>query len=262
MPEPTVLHDRRDGYAVLTLNRPHRLNAFTEVVHAHLKAALEACADEADCRAVILTGAGRAFCAGQDLADGDPTIDFSDPDLGLTLETYYNPLIRLMRAMDKPIVAAVNGPAVGAGANIALSCDIVLAARSAYFQQVFTNIGLIPDAGGTWWLTRHLGEARAKGLALTAERLPAEKAEAWGLIWKAVDDAALMGEAEALAKRLADGPARAYALTKQAIQLASVNSLDEQLDAERELQRKAGRSDDFKEGVAAFLEKRPAVYRR
>lgn len=262
MSETTVLHERRDGYAILTLNRPHRLNAFVEKLHLELRAALEACADDDGCRAVVLTGAGRAFCAGQDLADGDPTIDFEDPDLGLTLETYYNPLIRMMRGLEKPIVAAVNGPAAGAGANIALACDIVLAARSAYFQQVFTGIGLIPDAGGTWWLTRHLGEARAKGLALTAEPLPAEKAEAWGLIWKAVDDAMLMSEAEALARRLADGPARAYALTKKAIQDASVNALDAQLDAERRLQREAGLSNEFREGVAAFLEKRRPNYRR
>ena len=262
MTEPAVLHERRDGYAVLTLNRPHRLNAFNKDLHAALGAALEACAADAGCRAVLLTGAGRAFCAGQDLVDGDPTIDFSDPDLGLTLETYYNPLVRRMRAMEKPLICAVNGAAAGAGANIALSCDIVLAARSAYFQQVFTGMGLIPDAGGTWWLTRHLGEARAKGLALTAEKLPAGKAEAWGLIWKVVDDAALMAEAEALAARLADGPARAYALTKQAIQQASENPLDEQLDLERRLQREAGRSGEFREGVAAFLEKRPAAYRR
>jgi 2-(1,2-epoxy-1,2-dihydrophenyl)acetyl-CoA isomerase len=262
MSETTVLHERRDGYAVVTLNRPSRLNAFNEVLHGELKAALETCAAERDCRAIVLTGAGRAFSAGQDLVDGDPTIDFANPDLGLTLETYYNPLIRMMRAMEKPIVAAVNGPAAGAGANIALSCDIVLAARSAYFQQVFTGIGLIPDSGGTWWLTRHLGEARAKGLALTAERLPAEKAEEWGLIWRVVDDAALMAEAEALAQRLANGPARAYALTKQAIQQASEATLDQQLDAERQLQLEAGRSDDFREGVAAFLEKRKPVYRR
>lgn len=262
MPEPTLLHDRRDGYAVLTLNRPHRLNAFNEALLVELKATLEACAFDDSCRAVILTGGGRAFCAGQDLSDPDPTLLGDAPDLGLTLETHYNPLIRLMRGLGKPIVGAVNGPAAGAGANIALACDIVIAARSAYFQQVFTRIGLIPDAGGTWWLTRHLGEARAKALALTAEPLTAEKAEAWGLIWKVVDDTALMGEAEAMAKRLADGPTHAYALTKQAIHQASASTLDQQLDLERRLQREAGNSDDYKEGVAAFLAKRTPVYRR
>ncbi len=262
MGEPSVLHEHRDGYAVLTLNRPHRLNAFTETLHGELRQALENCAGDDGCRAIVITGAGRAFCAGQDLADRDPTMTGDSPDLGLTLETYYNPLIRMMRALDKPIIAAVNGAAAGAGANFALASDIVVAARSAYFQQVFTKIGLIPDAGGTWWLTRHLGEARAKGLALTAEPLSAEKAEAWGLIWKVVEDEALMAEAEALAKRLADGPTSAYALTKQAIQSASNATLDEQLDLERQLQQRAGTSDDYKEGVAAFLQKRPPVYRK
>jgi 2-(1,2-epoxy-1,2-dihydrophenyl)acetyl-CoA isomerase len=262
MPDPVLLQDRRDGYAVLTLNRPHRLNAFNEQLHEELRAALEACAADADCRAVILTGAGRGFCAGQDLSDRDQTLLGEAPDLGLTLETYYNPLIRQLRALQKPVVCAVNGVAAGAGANIALACDIVLAARSATFNQVFTRIGLIPDAGGTWWLTRMLGEARAKGLALTAEPLAAERAAEWGLIWKAVDDAALMAEAEALAQRLANGPVGAYALTKHAIQQASENGLDAQLDLERRLQREAGRSDDYKEGVAAFLQKRPPVYRK
>ena len=262
MSEPVLLYERRDGYAVLTLNRPRRLNAFNEELHLRLRDALNACAEDDACRAIVLTGAGRAFSAGQDLTDRDPTLLGADPDLGLTLETYYNPLIRQMRGIGKPIVGAVNGVAAGAGANIALACDIVLAARSAYFQQVFTSIGLVPDAGGTWWLARHLGEARAKGLALTAEPLPAEKAEAWGLIWKVTDHADLLREAEALARRLANGPTHAYALTKQAIHQASSATLDEQLDLERILQREAGRSEDYKEGVAAFLEKRAPVYRR
>ncbi|TKT74265.1 2-(1,2-epoxy-1,2-dihydrophenyl)acetyl-CoA isomerase PaaG [Aquamicrobium sp. LC103] len=255
-----VIHERRDGYHVITLNRPDRLNAFNEVQHHALRTALEECEASGECRAVLLTGAGRGFCAGQDLADRDPAMLGEAPDLGRTLENFYNPLVRKLRAMEKPVICAVNGVAAGAGANIALACDIVLAAKSARFIQAFSKIGLIPDAGGTYWLTRHLGEARAKALALTAHPLSAEDAAAWGLIWKAVDDDKLMEEAVALAEGFAKGPTHAYALTKKAIQAASVNSLDEQLDVERALQREAGRSDDYKEGVSAFLQKRPPVF--
>lgn len=262
MSETPVIHERRDGYHVLTLNRPDRLNSFNEAQHLALRAALEECAADTSCGAVLLTGAGRGFCAGQDLSDRDPTIQGESPDLGMTLETYYNPLVRQLRAMEKPVVCAVNGVAAGAGANIAFACDIVLAAKSAKFIQAFSKIGLIPDAGGTWWLTRHLGEARAKALALTAAPLSAEDAAAWGLIWKAVDDEKLMEEAVALAEGFAAGPTRAYALTKQAIHAASANSLEEQLEVERGLQREAGWSDDYKEGVRAFLEKRPANFRK
>ena len=260
MSEAVVLHEKRDGYAILTLNRPHRLNAFTEAQHLALRTALEACAADEACRAIVLTGAGRGFCAGQDLADRDPTLMGGSPDLGLTLETYYNPLIRLIRDLEMPVICAVNGVAAGAGANIALACDIVLAARSASFIQAFSKIALIPDAGGTWWLTNRLGEARAKALALTAEPLSADDAVQCGLIWKAFDDDRLMDEAVALAERFARGPTHAYALTKKAIHAASTNTLEEQLQLERELQREAGRSDDYKEGVAAFLQKRPAVF--
>jgi 2-(1,2-epoxy-1,2-dihydrophenyl)acetyl-CoA isomerase len=258
----TVTHERKDGYHVLTLNRPDRLNAFNEEQHLALRAALEACAAEADCRAVVLTGAGRGFCAGQDLGDRDPATMGEAPDLGATIETLYNPLVRQIRALEKPVVCAVNGVAAGAGANIALACDIVLAAKSARFIQAFSKIGLVPDSGGTWFLTRHLGEARAKALALLAHPLPAEDAAAWGLIWEAVEDDKLMAEAEALAKNFSDGPTKAYALTKQAIHAASTNSLDDQLELERTLQRQAGFSDEYKEGVAAFLEKRPPNYRK
>ena len=262
MSETTVIHERRDGYHVLTLNRPNRLNSFNEAQHLALRAALDECATDASCGAVLLTGAGRGFCAGQDLSDRDPTIQGESPDLGMTLETYYNPLVRQIRSMEKPVICAVNGVAAGAGANIAFACDIVLAARSAKFIQAFSKIGLIPDAGGTWWLTRHLGEARAKALAMTAAPLSAEDAAAWGLIWKAVDDEKLMEEAVALAEGFAAGPTRAYALTKQAIHAASANSLEEQLEVERGLQREAGWSEDYKEGVRAFLEKRPANFRK
>ena len=261
MSETPVIHERRDGYAVITLNRPDRLNAFNEAQHLALRAALEACEADGDCGAIVLTGAGRGFCAGQDLSDRDPTILGESPDLGMTLETYYNPLVRKLRALEMPVICAVNGVAAGAGANIALACDIVLAARSAKFIQAFSKIGLIPDAGGTYWLTKHLGEARAKALALTAHPLSAEDAAQWGLIWKAVDDDRLMEEATALAESFANGPTRAYALTKQAIQAATTNDLDAQLEVERSLQREAGWSDDYKEGVAAFLQKRPADFK-
>ena len=261
MSESPILHDRRDGYHVITLNRPERLNSFNEAQHEALRAALDAAEADAECGAIVLTGAGRGFCAGQDLSDRDPIMLGDRPDLGQTLETFYNPLVRRLRALEMPVICAVNGVAAGAGANIALACDIVLAAKSARFIQAFSKIGLIPDAGGTYWLTKHLGEARAKALAMTAAPLSAEDAAAWGLIWKAVDDDRLMEEAIALAQGFADGPTRAYALTKQAIQAATTNTLDEQLDVERGLQREAGWSDDYKEGVAAFLQKRPANFR-
>ena len=261
MSEPTVIHERRDGYHFIRLNRPDRLNSFNEEQHRALRAALDLAADDGDCGAVVLTGTGRGFCAGQDLSDRDPAMLGERPDLGTTLETFYNPLVRRLRSLEMPVICAVNGVAAGAGANIAFACDIVLAARSAKFIQAFSKIGLIPDAGGTYWLTRHLGEARAKALAMTAEPLSAEDAAQWGLIWKVVEDETLMDEAIALAERFANGPTRAYALTKQAIQQAAANSLDQQLDVERALQREAGLSDDYKEGVAAFLEKRPADFR-
>lgn len=261
MPAPTVIHDRRDGFHVLTLNRPDRLNAFNDELHAALREALASCAADDDCRAVILTGAGRGFCAGQDLGDRDPRNGGEAPDLGHTLEAYYNPSVRLIRSLAKPVVCAVNGVAAGAGANIAIACDIVLAAKSAKFVQAFAKIGLVPDAGGSWSLTRILGEPRAKALTLTAEPLGAEKAAEWGLIWKAVEDAALMDEAAALAKSLAAGPTLGLGLTKQMIQASAGNSLEEQLDLERDCQRRAGHSADYAEGVAAFLEKRKPEFR-
>lgn len=261
MPE-IILHERHDGYHVITLNRPEKLNAFNAELHEALKAALQESAEAPDCRAIVLTGAGRGFSAGQDLSDRDPAMKGHAPDLGVTLQTYYNPLVRQLRSLRKPVICAVNGVAAGAGANIALSCDIVVAARSASFIQAFSKIGLIPDSGGTYWLTRFLGEARAKALALTGEPLAAETAAEWGLIWKAVDDKRLMEEAQGLAALLANGPATANGLIKEAIHHASTNSLNEQLDLERRLQRLAGQSDDYKEGVAAFLEKRPADFRK
>ena len=258
--ETPVLVERRGGVLVLTLNRPDRLNSFNEAQHLALRAGFKTARDDADVRAVLLTGAGRGFCAGQDLGDRDPAKMTGAPDLGETIERFYNPLIRLIRSLEKPVICAVNGVAAGAGANIALACDIVIAARSAKFIQAFAKIGLVPDSGGTWSLPRLLGEARAKGLALTGQPLPAETALAWGLIWQVCDDDQLMGEAFALADSLASGPTVGLGLTKQAIQAAATNSLDAQLDLERDLQREAGRTPDYAEGVSAFLAKRPPVY--
>lgn len=252
----TVQSAFADGLLTLTLNRPEKLNSFNEEMHLALRAGLENARDDATIRAVLITGAGRAFCAGQDLGDRDPRKGGPAPDLGTTLETFYNPTLRLIRNLDKPVLCAVNGVAAGAGANIALACDIVLAAKSAKFIQAFSKIGLIPDAGGSWSLTRILGEPRAKALTMTAEPVMAQQAADWGMIWKAVDDEALMDEATALAKKLAAGATYGLGLTKQLIQAASSNSLDIQLDLERDFQRLAGKSQDYAEGVTAFLEKR------
>ncbi|SSC71552.1 unnamed protein product [Ciceribacter sp. T2.26MG-112.2] len=252
----TVLVTMDHGVLRLTLNRPDKLNSFNEDMHRALRAAFERAHEDAAVRAVLLTGAGRGFCAGQDLGDRDPRKGGPAPDLGHTLETFYNPTLRLIRSLDKPVICAVNGVAAGAGANIAFACDIVLAARSAKFIQAFSKIGLIPDAGGSWSLARILGEPRAKALAMTAEPLMAERAADWGLIWKAVDDDQLMTVAETLGRSLAEGATRGLGLTKRLIQAAATNSLDEQLDMERDCQREAGRTADYAEGVTAFLEKR------
>ncbi len=256
----TVLARLEAGVLHLTLNRPDKLNSFNEEMHLALRAQIQRAHDDEAVRAVLLTGAGRGFCAGQDLGDRDPRKGGPAPDLGNTLETFYNPTLRLIRQLEKPVICAVNGVAAGAGANIAFACDIVLAAKSAKFIQAFAKIGLIPDAGGSWSLARILGEPRAKALALTAEPLMAERAADWGLIWKAVEDSDLMTEATKLAESLAAGPTLGLGLTKRLIQAAATNSLDEQLDMERDLQQQAGRSADYAEGVIAFLEKRAARF--
>lgn len=259
MTSEMVLCEVRDGWARLTLNRPDKLNAFDGALHTALRQALDRVVAEG-IRAIVLTGAGRGFSAGQDLADPDLPTD-GRGDLGATLDAHYNPLIRRLRSLPLPVIAAVHGVAAGAGANIALACDIVVAGENARFIQAFAKLGLIPDAGGTWTLTRHLGPARAMGLALTAEPLTGADAAGWGLIWKAVPDDRVLAEAEALAAELAQGPTRAYALTKRAIQEAAFNDLDGQLGREQDLQREAGHSEDYVEGVRAFLEKRPPVFR-
>lgn len=257
MAETPVRVEVRSGYRVVTLNRPDKLNSFNEAMHAGLRAALDEAAADPGTRALILTGAGRAFCAGQDLGDRVMGEDGRRPDLGATLETSYNPLVRALRALPFPTLAAVNGVAAGAGANLALACDIVLAARSARFIQAFARIGLIPDSGGTWTLPRLVGPARATALAMLAEPVGAEQAQSWGMIWRAVEDTGLMAEAEALAQQLAALPTGALVAIRQAIDAAATNGLDAQLDLERDLQRRLGQSDDYAEGVRAFLEKRP-----
>ena len=259
MEEAPVLVERRPGYRVVTLNRPKQLNAFSEAMHQALKRALAEAEEDDDCRALLLTGAGRAFCAGQDLReriskDGKTTV------LGNSLETHYNPLVRKLRTLPFPVVAAVNGIAAGAGANIALACDIVLAARSATFIQAFVRIGLVPDSGGTWLLPRLIGPARARGLALTGEPLPAEKAEAWGLIWRMVEDLELMAEAHRLCVHFSEAPTVALALIKRLLDESWSNDLDSQLDLERETQREASLTPDYTEGVRAFLEKRAPAF--
>ncbi len=254
-----VLVSHSNGVTRLTLNRPDKLNSFTRAMHAELRDALHAAQSDPACRVVVLTGAGRAFSAGQDLADTGAASG-SQMDAGKMLEEAYNPLVKLITTLEKPIIAAVNGVAAGAAANIALACDLVYAARSASFLQAFARIGLIPDAGGTWVLPRLVGPARARGLAMLAEPLPAAQAEAWGLIWKCVDDDKLEAEVSAVAAKLATAATYGLALSKQAIAASSTNTLAQQLDLERDLQRLAGASPDAKEGITAFLEKRAPRY--
>ncbi|MEL6235632.1 MAG: 2-(1,2-epoxy-1,2-dihydrophenyl)acetyl-CoA isomerase PaaG [Pseudomonadota bacterium] len=255
----TIVAQRHEGWVEITLNRPERLNAFTDEMHGALRSALND-ARHGGARAVLLTGAGRGFCAGQDLGARDPAASDGPPDLGATLRALYNPLILALREFPAPVICAVNGVAAGAGANLALACDIVLAAQSAKFIQAFAKLGLVPDAGGTWSLLRHLGPARARALALTAEPLAAETAAEWGLIWKCLPDAALMEEARALAAQLASGPTFGLAQIKRALDAAASNDLPAQLALEAELQRACGLAPDYAEGVSAFLEKRAAVF--
>jgi 2-(1,2-epoxy-1,2-dihydrophenyl)acetyl-CoA isomerase len=248
--QPVVV-ERRDSWHLLRLNRPEKMNALDQATIAALRGALEAAAADTACRALVLTGTGRGFCSGADLTGGlEP-----GRDLGDAIETSWNPMVRALHALPVPTIAAVNGIAAGAGANLALGCDIVLAGTSASFIQAFSRIGLIPDCGGTYLLPRLVGAARARALAMLAEPVPAAQAEAWGMIWKCVGDEALMPEAERLASALAECPSEALVLTRQA--MAAGLPLDAQLDLERDFQRRAGFTADFAEGVAAFREKRP-----
>ena len=256
-----VLVSLESGVLRITLNRPEKLNAFNPAVHKGLADAMTRAESEAAVRCLLITGAGRGFCAGQDLQERDMRAGERDTkaaaiDLGGGLETWYNPLVKRMRALPKPIVCAVNGVAAGAGANFALACDIVLAARSASFIQAFVKIGLVPDCGGSYFLPRLAGTQRAMALAMTGDRLSAEDAERWGLVWKCVDDAQLKAESEKLARQLASGPARSLGLIKNAIYSSANNTLAAQLDLERDSQREIGKGNDYREGVAAFLEKR------
>ena len=247
--------ERRAGYRILALNRPDKMNALTPELIAGLIAELTAAEDDPACRALVLTGSGRAFCAGADLSGIAP-----DGDLGAAIEASWNPLARKLHRLTLPSVAAVGGVAAGAGANLALGCDIVIAGRSAVFVQAFSKIGLIPDAGGTFHLPRLVGEGRARALSMLAEPVTADRAEAIGMIYRAVADDALLPEAEALAARLAVLPTQALLLTREAYAASNAHSFDAQLDLERDLQRRAGHTADFREGVAAFLEKRAPVF--
>jgi 2-(1,2-epoxy-1,2-dihydrophenyl)acetyl-CoA isomerase len=256
----TILYSAADGIARLTLNRPDRLNSFNDAMHAELREALARVRADASVRVLLLTGAGRGFCAGQDLSDRAVAPGGAAVDLGASIERNYKPLVLALRALPLPVVCAVNGVAAGAGANLALACDLVLAAKSASFIEPFCKLGLIPDTGGTYFLPRLVGSARAMGLALLGDKLSAEQAAAWGLIWQCVDDAELPAAIERLLAGLAMAPTRGLARTKQALHASPVNTLEAQLDLERDLMRELGGSDDYREGVAAFIAKRPPQF--
>ena len=250
-----ILFDLSGGIARLTFNRPERLNSFNTAMHAEVRAAL-AEIQGATARVLIVTGAGRAFCAGQDLTDRAVAPGAEPADLAASIEQYYKPLVLALRSLPMPVIAAVNGVAAGAGANIALACDLVVAARSASFVQAFSKLGLVPDSGGTWFLPRLVGTARALGLAMLGEKLSAEDAAAWGLIWRCVADEELTAAVDSLAAHFASAPTRGLARTKQAIYGSFGRTLEQQLDVERDYQGELGRSADYAEGVAAFSAKR------
>lgn len=247
-----------EGLARLTLSRPDKLNSFTVAMHLEVQHALDAAAADPQVRALVLTGAGRAFCAGQDLGDRAVSAGTgaARPDLGESIEKYYAPLVRRLRAMPKPVLCAVNGVAAGAGANIALACDLVIAVEGASFIQPFCKLGLVPDAGGTWSLPQLVGRARALGLALLGDTLGAQQAADWGLIWKSVPAGDFEAEVNAVARKLAAGPTLGLVRTKQAIDAAATATLEQQLDLERDFQRELGYSQDYAEGVSAFTDKR------
>ena len=250
-----------NGIAVLTLNRPDKLNSFTQAMHLEVRAALVAVKTSPTARVLLLTGAGRGFCAGQDLSDRAVEPGAQGVDLGESVETWYAPLVLALKALPMPVICAVNGVAAGAGANLALACDIVLAGKSASFVEVFCKLGLIPDTGGTFHLPRLVGHARAMGMALLGEKITAEKAEQWGLIWKCVPDEALMDQAMAMAVHFSTAPTKGLAYTKQAILASYGNTLPEQLKLEGLMMRELGYTADYKEGVAAFIGKRPPNFK-
>ncbi|EPL8207875.1 TPA: 2-(1,2-epoxy-1,2-dihydrophenyl)acetyl-CoA isomerase PaaG [Raoultella ornithinolytica] len=255
-----ILSEVEQGVMTITLNRPDRLNSFNDLMHQQLAACLTQAERDENVRCLLITGAGRGFCAGQDLNDRNVDPSGPAPDLGLSVERFYNPLVRRLAALPKPVIAAVNGVAAGAGATLALGCDIVLAARSANFVMAFSKLGLVPDCGGSWFLPRVAGRARAMGLALLGEKLSAEQAAQWGMIWQLVEDAELADTSRQLARHLATQPTFGLGLIKKALQASETNGLDAQLDLERDYQRLAGRSDDYREGVSAFLAKRPPQF--
>ena len=259
-PYETILFSVEQGIARLILNRPDKLNSFNVRMHEEVRRALQSVRGQG-ARVLVLSGAGRGFCAGQDLADRAVAPGTQGVDLGDSIERYYKPLVLTLQELPVPVIAAVNGVAAGAGANIALACDLVVAARSASFVQAFCRLGLIPDSGGTWSLPRLVGSARALGLTLLGEKVSAEQAAAWGMIWRCVDDAEFPAAVDALAVQLAAAPTRGLAATKAAIRSGWQRSLAEQLDVERDAQRELGRSEDYAEGVAAFTEKRTANFK-
>jgi len=251
-----ILYESRGGIARLTLNRPDRLNSFNDAMHAEVRDALAAARADASTRVLLLTGEGRGFCAGQDLSDRAVAPGGAAVDLGASIERNYKPLVLALRTMPVPTVCAVNGVAAGAGANLALACDLVVATKSASFIQAFCKIGLVPDSGGTYWLPRLVGTARAIGLAMLGDKVSAEQAAAWGMIWQAVDDAAFGETVEKLLAHLAAAPTKGLVASRRAIHASATNTLEAQLDLERDLQRELGYGDDYREGVAAFVEKR------
>nr|WP_175636943.1 2-(1,2-epoxy-1,2-dihydrophenyl)acetyl-CoA isomerase PaaG [Raoultella terrigena] len=260
MVEAFILSTVEQGVMTITLNRPDRLNSFNDLMHQQLAESLTQAERDDSVRCLLITGAGRGFCAGQDLNDRNVDPSGPAPDLGLSVERFYNPLVRRLAALPKPVIAAVNGVAAGAGATLALGCDMVLAARSASFVMAFSRLGLVPDCGGSWFLPRVAGRARAMGLALLGEKLSAEQAAQWGMIWQLVEDAELADTSLQLARHLAAQPTFGLGLIKQALLAAETNGLDSQLDLERDYQRMAGRSADYREGVSAFLAKRPPQF--
>lgn len=259
--DPSVIVEQRDGVLMLTLNRPEVLNSFTRVMAKAMQSALDHAAQDASVRAVLITGAGRGFCAGQDLAEALPMGDGPMPDIGEFVEANYNPIIRAIRRLEKPVICAVNGVAAGAGANMAFACDITVASEDATFVESFAKLGLIPDTSGTFFVPRLVGVQRATGMFFLAEKLTAAKAKEWGLIWDVVPHAALMEHAFTIAHALSTQATRGFGLTKRALNASFANGLDAQLDVERDAMREAGRTADYEEGVRAFLEKRKPVYR-